>query len=427
MALFNRSKTVKPDKRTLTAQVIHDNLSRFLSYMPNPDAVAIGSGNSYDTYREMRLDPRVKSLLNLLKTSALNFPIHIVQQRDTPDEVQEFINSLPIFGNKLYAKAKRILAALDYGFSVTEAVWTYDDDNGYILDNLITRKPERFVFDSDWDCYLIQDGERRALTEQYKWLQYQHDPDDENPYGTSVLRCVYWAWQFKRAGYEFWVEATEKFSVKSLIALFETAGMSDAAVRERANLISSLFASFESGSASAVANVKEIKEIGMSGSVADFNALVEACDVQIAYGLTGQYAATGKTDGGSYALSETQAGMLAGDAKGIALELQAVLQKAINWQTELRFGADVTPPRIEFDVEHKASFADLMSALDRGVPVSREAFYSQYGLPRPHDDEDEFIRPPAPAGLELADAPETGKKKPERPPSRSPKSRTRGT
>jgi phage gp29-like protein len=409
MSIF-KPKAPKPDKKNLTAQIVRDSLSRFLSFMPNPDRIAVGSAAAYDAYREMRADPRVKSLLSLLKTAALNFPLRILQQRDTSGEVQEFIKNLPIFKDKLYAKAKRILSALDYGFSVTEAVWTYSDEEGYILDNLITRKPERFVYDAQWNCFLLQDGEKRPLLDPYKWLHYQHEADDENPYGTSVLRCVYWAWKFKQAGYDFWAMATEKFAVKSILALFDLSGVPDTVVREQAALISSLFEGFESGSAAAVANVREVREIGMSGSVADFGALVEACDVQIAYGLTGQYAATGKTDGGSYALSQTQADVVSGDAKGVALELQAVLQKAVNWQVELRFGSGATPPRVEFDVERKASFSELMSAVDRGVPVGREAFYDAYGLPRPHNKEDEFFKPRSDdAALTLAD--EGGKKK----------------
>jgi hypothetical protein len=151
------------------------------------------------------------------------------------------------------------------------------------------------------------------------------------------------------------------------------------------------------------------------GGLREEAALVQACDVQIAYGLTGQSVATNNPDKGTQALGTVSAEMFYDDAKGIALELQAVLQKAVNWAVELRFGQGVTPPSIEFDVESRASFADLMSALDRGVPVSRSALYDQYKLPRPVDEADAFVKPAGAApiaadDLALAD-PDARKKK----------------
>ena len=149
----------KPNRKVLTAQIVHDTMSGFIKYMPNPEKVAEGTRDSYDTYREMRTDPRVSSLLDMLKTQALNFDINISRQQDTPEEALDFINSQEVFSKgKLKHYARRILEGLDYGFSVTEAVWKDDGAGGFLLDNLITRKPERFCYDNNWSCYLLQDG-----------------------------------------------------------------------------------------------------------------------------------------------------------------------------------------------------------------------------------------------------------------------------
>lgn len=383
---------MKPNKAILTAQVIRDDFSRFLSYMPNPDDVAVGSTESYQTYREMRTDPRIKSLLNKLKTAALAFEPRIVKTDGVRDDVYRFISNQPIFGRNLYQKAKRMMAALDYGFSVTEAIWKADESGALILDNLITRKPERFVFDYDWNCYWLSMGEKRPLDDPFKWLFFRHDPDDENPYGTSVLRSVYWPWMFKKAGYEFWLMATEKFSVKTILALFEAQGSEDE-IQTKALNLASMVQSFVSGSGSALANVKEIKELSMDGHVSEFNTLVEACDVQIAYGLTGQSVATNNPENGNRSLGGVSVELLYDEAKGIALELQGVLQKAVNWAVELYFGAGELAPAIEFDIERRASFDDVMKAIDREVPVSTEDLYSYYKLPKPKNAADAFVKP----------------------------------
>lgn len=400
----------RPDKTVLTAQVIRDDFNRFLGYMPNPDDIAIGGTASYATYREMRTDPRIKSLLNKNKTAALNFPVRIVQDAGVDDEVYEFVSRQPLFTKKLYQKAKRMLSALDYGFSVTEAVWV-EEDGAFLLDNLITRKPERFEFDYDWNCYWSRSGERKKLDDPFKWLFFHHNPDDENPYGTSDLRCVYWPWMFKKAGYEFWLMATEKFSVKTILALFEMSGKEED-IQARAQGIADLLQGVASGSGTALANIKDIKEIGLEGSVAEFQALTDACDVQIAYGLTGQSVATNNPEKGTQALGTVAADLLYEDAKGIALELQSVLQKAVNWVVELYFGADVAAPSIEFDVDRKASFQEVMAAVDHNIPVSKSDLYSYYKLPKPKDDDDAFIKPVQPtpsSGFGLSDA--DGKKK----------------
>jgi len=400
----------KPDTKTLTSQLITDNvLGSFLNYMPNPDDIVPGTLSSYDTYRQMRTDPRIKSLLNKLKTAALNFPIHITQPEGCPDKVFAFVKNFDLWG-KTYQKLKRIYSGLDYGFSVSELVWRYEDGL-YIPDNIITRKPERFVFDRNWKLYLNEFGARKPLDQPYKWLEYHHDPDDENPYGTSVLKCVYWAYMFKKAGYEYWLQATEKFSVKTILALF-TADGDDKRIQDTAKRIAAELLAIESGSAAAVGGVNSIHEVGMSGELIGFASLVDACDTQISYGLTGQTIATSKTEGGSLALGEVQADLFYEDAKGIALEGQALIQRIINWAVEINGYGNVVPPLAEVDTERKASFDQVMKAIEHGVAVSRDAMYNRYGLPRPHDDEDTFIKE-TPASLTLSDSnkSENGKKK----------------
>jgi phage gp29-like protein len=390
----------KPDNKTLTTQVITDNvLGSFLNYMPNPDDIVPGTSSAYDTYRQMRTDPRIKSLLNKLKTAALNFPINITQPEGCPDKVFNLVKNFDLWP-KLYQKLKRVYSGLDYGFSVSELVWRIE--NGlYIPDNIITRKPERFTFGRDWTLHLTEQGLRRPLNEPYKWLEYHHDTDDENPYGTSVLRCVYWPWMFKRAGYEFWLQATEKFSVKTILAIFKSDG-DEPKLRERAAAVAAQLMSISSGSAAAVGNVEEIHEVGMSGDLAGFASLVDACDTQISYGLTGQTIATSKTEGGSLALGEVQADLFYEDAKGIALEGQALVQKIINWAVELNGYTGVTPPAAEVDAERRATFDQVISAVDHNIAVSRDALYDRYGLPRPRDDDDAFTKP-EPAGFALSD------------------------
>jgi phage gp29-like protein len=217
---------------------------------------------------------------------------------------------------------------------------------------------------------------------------------------------------FKKAGYEFWLQATEKFSVKTILAIFKADG-DETKIRETAKLIAQQLMSISSGSAAAVGNVDSITEIGMDGDLVGFSSLVDACDTQISYGLTGQTIATSKTEGGSLALGEVQSDLFYEDAKGIALEGQALVQRIVNWAMELNGYANIVPPAVEVDTERRASFDQVMDAIEHGVDVSKQALYDRYGLPQPRDEEDTFRKPQA-AGFALSDS-ESKKKAPRRP------------
>lgn len=378
----------KTTQKQMTTPIITDSVLNFLSYMPNPDDVASGSFNSFETYRKMKTDPRIKSLLGKIKSIALSFPLNI-NQDESDAKTFNFIKNLDFFKNML-KKNRRMLTALDYGFSVSELIWKINN-NVYYPHTFITRKPERFFFDSAWNLFFYQNGQKYKANQNYKWLVLQHDPDDENPYGTSVLRCCYWAYMFKQAGYDFWLQATEKFSVTSLIGLFSADDVDEAKLKEKAYAIADMLMNVSNGSTGALANVSDIKSISMSGDLSHFKELVEACDLQISYGLTGQSIATSATNGGSLALGEVQQELIYEDCKSIALELQKVLQKIIDWTVELNFGANVAAPQIQFDVEKKASFEEIIQAIDRKIPLSKSALYSQYALPKPIDADDTFI------------------------------------
>ena len=80
---------------------------------------------------------------------------------------------------------------------------------------------------------------------------------------------------------------------------------------------------------------------------------------------------------------------------------------------ELNFGPDETEPQIRFDLDEHTTWEELMQAIDRGIPVSKQALYTRYGVPEPGGEEDVFVKHPQsgmdPLSLAMADA---GKKKP---------------
>ena len=180
----------------------------------------------------------------------------------------------------------------------------------------------------------------------------------------------------------------------SIVALFEQSDPDKA--RTTAQELADLIVQIGSGSGGAFANIKGIQQLSMGGSVADFNSLITACDLQIAYGMTGQALATNLSDTGTQALGtvqeRTKQSAYENDARALAYTLNSLIELAVHVNFP---GAEV--PVFSFDTEDYASFQEVMQAYGQGIPISRKAMYSRYGLPEPEDDEDTLDPPETPS------------------------------
>lgn len=377
-------------KTTLTARTValDDTFGRFLGYMPNPDEVLGDAGEAVDVFRSMKSDPRIKSLLKVAKSAILGFGASL-EQGDASDQAMETCRKA-LKNVPLYSLQKRLLSAIEYGYAVVELVWALKEGL-WLPSEAILRKPERFRFTSEGRLKGLSSGTSLDLYEQdYKWLVYRNDKDAENPYGTSVLSSCYWAWKFKKAGMEFWLMAAEKFAVPSLLAIFESTSAPDEA-RKRAADLSEMLSSVQSGSGGAVANIKDIKVVEAADKISEFKTLMDWCDTQIAYGIVYQSLTSQEAQNGTRAQAEVHEDTFLLASKEQCRELIPVLQRYVDWIVTLNYGPDAVSPTVTFDLEDKASWQQIIDAIDRGVPVSRKALYGRFRLPEPLDHDDSYI------------------------------------
>ncbi len=372
-------------KKNLEVRIIRD--SAVWSYMPDPTNLVKGSIRGLHTYDDMRLDARVGSLFDDRRNATHNLPALVSSVEDARVQAyaERFLDVAEIrkWGFVL------LDGALTYGFQPAEIVWRREDGL-LVIDGLDCHDIRRYRFDGEGRMYY----DAMLLDQPYKWIVHRNEGDRYNrPYGRAYLKRVYWPWKFKQAGWRFWLTAAEKFSVPSLVAMFDQSDPDKA--RVTAQDLADLIIQIGSGSAGALANVKGLQQIGMAGSVSDFDSLIRACDLQIAYGMTGQALATNVSDTGTQALGtvqeRTKQGAYENDARALAYTLNRLIGMAI----EVNFGNGAEAPRFSFDTEDYASFQEVMQALGSGVPISRSAMYSRYGLPEPEDDDDVLDRPQA--------------------------------
>jgi phage gp29-like protein len=386
---FADTGTAKPDPALMTARVIpmNDLFTSFVGYMPNPDEVLRDAGEAICIYREMKSDARIKSLLTVAKAAVLNYPLRL-EQGDAPDSTFAMVKEV-VGSEYLYGIAKRLVSAIDYGFAAVELVW--NNDRLWRPVDAVLRRPERFRFDFEGRLKYQQFGELVDLYDQaYKWLVWRHDKDAENPYGTSTLKACYWPWRFKKAGAEFWLMATEKFSVPSILALFDCSE-GEERVRERAAGLAEMLGQVSSGSGAALANIRDAKVLSADGKLSEFKTLMDWCDTQIAYGIVYQSLAVQEAQNGTRAQASVHEDTFLATMKGLARDMTSTLQRVVDWAVELNVGPGEIAPRVVFDLDDYADWKAVVEAIDHGIPVSTSALYERYALPKPADEADAFV------------------------------------
>jgi phage gp29-like protein len=372
----------KKTKNNLTFSIIKDD--RLLqSYFPNPDDL-VGT-NGIDIYSQMLLDPKVSSLINLLKSRILSYKLILKQSNSNEEVYKRCLNAR--FDTDYTEEMSQMLSCLIYGYSVNECIWK--EENGYYsIDYIKTHHPKKFMFNTFGNLVYTYMGQDRVLDDNYKWLVMQNSDVIDNPYGESVLRSCYWPWKFKQAGLNFWLKATEKFSVPSILALFETEG-SDEDVQIRAKHLAEMLNGISSGSSVALANVKKTEAIKTEGSLSDFRSLCDFCDTQISYGITGQSLATGDAQFNARASSQVHQQMFDQQAISISQKLQQQMQKLLNWFVELNYGIGVIAPTVSFRYNTESQdIHTLIELMKNGLDISKEAIYNHYNIPKPINEAD---------------------------------------
>lgn len=387
-------------KHELAMEIIQpDQFWSVISYLPNPADLWADKVSFYKTVDEMILDAKIGSHLRLRKDIVTSFPF-VIKQGNASDEVYEFIRDNLTANLNWETDVKEFLTAIEYGHSFSEVLWKENAQGKIVPDSLRNKYPEDIVYKiafvktqggkkSVWIPVLKKTNEE--LNASYKFLTYRNNPRAENPYGFSDLLMCYWPWKFKQLGWEFWLKAAQKAGVPSLVALFDAPDGDKA--RKNAQVISDTLSELGGGDGLALANVKELKVLEMSGALKDHKTLIETCNQEISFALTTQSLSTQEGEFGTRAQATVHDENLVRVCHGDALTLQGVFQTLIDWMVEINFGKDFSSPRGEFDLQSYASFEEIMQAIQNKIPVSKEALYTRYKLPRPKNSEDEFVLP----------------------------------
>lgn len=191
------------------------------------------STHGYKVIDKMLIDDQVKAAL-LLKKLAITAPGYEIlnpegMEGDYPPA--EFIREVfdEIEGTFVEV-VKNMLTCLDYGFSVTEKVWTVDKPMERLggkkmisLSALKTRSPRDVIFTLDdfGNLHGVKQSGRQIDID--KLIIYTHEGRFGNPYGTPDLHACYRPWWIKDNAYKWMAMLLERMGIPPIFFLYSNA------------------------------------------------------------------------------------------------------------------------------------------------------------------------------------------------------------
>ena len=371
----------------VTSRVIDLNSFRSIASYVSDTQDWIGSVQERESiFEEMRDDARVDSLVVDRKNKVLQMYGSFSESKNKA--VNEACEHLLTF-NTFYKLNNILLNAVPYGIAACEVVWEFRG-GWYVPTDFVSIPRTALSFpqhiDREWETPVLT-AQNIVLGDKRKFIIHRNDDGELNQWGRPALRSAYAFWKFKQLGVKFWAMAAELCGVPSILAIFETKSEEEA--RKRAKTLTQALESWESGSSGAFGNVKDIKVI--SSQINDFNKIVELCDTEIAYAITGQALTTNTAQYGTHAQGQEHVQTYDNLVKGDAYKLQQSDQRLVDAFVELNFPGELAP-RYDIDSTDFAPWEVIRDAIDRGVPVSLKALYNKIHLPEPVDEKDAFIK-----------------------------------
>ncbi|OBW97591.1 DUF935 domain-containing protein [Gallibacterium genomosp. 1] len=338
-------------------------------YLPNPDPVLKKMGRDISAYREVLADSHVAGCVRRRKAAVkgLEWRLTPSGNQQVDDQLAAIFAELPL--NHIISQ---VLNATLFGYQALEVVWRYAEGIWQPLD--IQAKPQEwFVFDED-NCLKLRTKanpvEGVALPEK-KFLLATQDATYENPYGQGDLSKCFWAATFKKGGFKFWLEFTEKYGSPWLVGKHPRTSTPT----ETEDLLDSL----EQMLGTAVAAIPDDSSINLlesaskGGSSQVFDDFLRYCKSEISVAILGQ---DQTTEADSNRASATAGLEVLEDIRDDDARLvESVFNQLLSWLCELNFNVDQLP---KFELFEQESVDKLQAERDEILSRVGVKFTQQY-------------------------------------------------
>ena len=322
-----------------------------------------GTQDYWNTIKSMLQDSQISASIGLRKRTALTMLSELEGDAEAVNCVSEVISKITFIHD-----IHDLLSRLEFGISYQEIIWKLDDSGKYWIDAIEQRsnKNFRWFFSETGEKFLqYYDRGTWRFAPDKKFIVGTNNATQENPYGESVLVCVYPDWVEKCRLKMYFDRLSEKLSIPSFIAL------TDASNQKDIDQVSTVLSEIENGAGLAVSGVRDIKELSVSNQMGSLLEKIKELDRNISKGITSQVLALDYGQTGSYALGNVHENSLkvvaAMDCDATAYLLN---RQVIRWILDLNgIGGDAYYPvdaltRVKSEIDGKKQggfeFSDMM-------------------------------------------------------------------
>lgn len=304
------------------------------NYPYNPDDL-YQKTMDYSIYEDMILDDQVSVCLQLKKDLVIGSGWDIMPGDEGQDEIIEDIEIAinEDISTQFGEAIEEILTAYDFGFSLTEKIFTHRDDGTLTIKKLATRHP------ASWLIHLTDQGDIEKYIQRTSQGDKEIDPNSlihfintgrfQNPYGVSDLRTAYAAWFAKKQIVKYFAIFLEKAASPTPVARYDKN-----APQSAVDKIFTVIKKFQAKTAIAIPKDIEIEFLEAKNNGEAYHKAINLFNMFIGrslfvpdlIGMQGS-----ETGGGSYSLGKEQIGIFFQHINRRRATLERIINKEIIW------------------------------------------------------------------------------------------------
>ena len=304
MALKDVFKFLKKDefdkieKKQLFGESAVTRAFYYLNYLPDPEIVLKQMGGRRRLI-DLLQDDEIYAAVETRRVAAISTPWQLVGGDE--DENALLYNIIKPHVERVLSDAWE---AVLYGYSVIEPVYFFDSEIKAIAIQKAIGKPFWwFKFNQDHELvYMGEHSLQGEITQKGKFVVSVNQSSYLNPYGTPLLSKVFYPYKMRCCGWQFWVDALEKFAVPFLHGKTEDLALADgtstiqafAKMLDKANRGSSIVTSKEA----------EVSLLNPSMTSSHFPEFDKAVNQRIQKAILGQTLTTQVDGQGSFAAAK---------------------------------------------------------------------------------------------------------------------------
>lgn len=353
-------------------------------YLPNPDPVLKAKGHDIKIYNDLLIDDRVAGgIIN--RTAASKAMVLKIEAGKANRRIRKAIEA--IFAKlKINTIIESILQARGFGYAPIEVIWGLRDGLTVPVDLIL--KPQRwFVYSQSNELRFIS-RENLITGEELpprKFICPRNEATYDNPYGLGLLSRCFWPVVFKKGGWRFWVQFSEKFG-----QVWPIGKLPRSATPEQVNELLDILERMIQDGVGVIPDdgSVDLKESGSkSATSALFRDIITEANsaistVWLGHAGAGQSVA-GELGGGKSVAVDVRDDLREDDANLI----METLQQVIDWTCEINWGSAADSPRVVLKEKEKIDTTQaerddkLTSSLDRsGLKLTSAYYQKTYGL-----------------------------------------------